>query len=344
MKILGIESCCDDTAAAVLENGKTVLSSLVSSQTDIHATWGGVIPEIAAREHLKTIAPVVDQALADASVELKDIDAIAVTQGPGLIGSLLVGICYAKGLAQSSKKPLIPVDHVHGHIFGALLGAEGDPEDLFPCLALVASGGHSNLYYMKDPLTLKLMAYSIDDACGESFDKVGKKIGISYPGGPVIERLARGGDKNRFDMPVIMAEKARMKFSYSGLKTHMINTMRKIEGELTEKDRQDLCASFQHTALEQLVRKIKTATTMRPDVKSVVISGGVSANQYFKDLMREQIKIPALFPPLKFCADNAAMIASYAFYKNKFLKPDFHESFFDYSWDAYSQYKYEEVL
>jgi N6-L-threonylcarbamoyladenine synthase len=334
-RILGIETSCDETAAAIVENGRIVMSSIVASQIDIHQKFGGVVPEVAARAHLQIIDKIVDEALAKASVSLKDIDAIAITQGPGLIGALLVGIAYAKGLALASGIPLIPVNHVEAHIHGALLGLKQPTEELFPCLALVVSGGHSNIYFMKSPTEFELMAYSIDDACGESFDKVAKLFGLGYPGGPVIERLAREGDPKAIPMPRMMEQKDKLQFSYSGLKTYMVNLRNKQQ--MNEQDVKNAAAAFQEEALGQLVRKLETASHLR-SARCLLVAGGVAANQRFRALVKERLKLPAHFPQLDYCGDNAAMIAGLGYHH--FAKADNHEAFRQLDWDAFSRYQF----
>lgn len=337
MRILGIESSCDETAAAVVDCGRDVLSSIVSSQVDIHRLFGGVIPEIAAREHLKTIGPIVEEALAAAKCSIDHIDAIAVTQGPGLIGALLVGISYAKGLAFASAKPLVPVNHVHAHIHGAMLGIDKEWSELLPCLALVVSGGHTNLYLMSSPTQMKLLAHGIDDACGECFDKVAKLYGLPYPGGPHIERLAKGGDSSRFEMPRMVDDSRKLVFSYSGLKTHMVNLRHRLGKNISDQDLSDLSAAFQEEALGQLIRKLKQAVKMYP-VKSLLVAGGVAANQKFRELVQANLDVNAYFPHLRYCSDNAAMIAALGYYK--FIDHrDLQKPFMTYAWDAYSRYE-----
>ncbi|MBC7530477.1 MAG: tRNA (adenosine(37)-N6)-threonylcarbamoyltransferase complex transferase subunit TsaD [Oligoflexus sp.] len=334
-RILGIETSCDETAAAIVENGRTVRSSIVLSQIDIHQKFGGVVPEVAARAHLQVIDAIVDEALQKAGFTLKDIDAIAITQGPGLIGALLVGIAYAKGLAFASGIPLVPVNHVEAHVHGALLGLTQPTEELFPCLALVVSGGHSNIYYMKSPTEFELMAYSIDDACGESFDKVAKLFGLGYPGGPVIEKLAREGDAKAFPMPRMMEQKDKLQFSYSGLKTYMVNLRNKQV--MSEQDVKNAAAAFQEEALGQLVRKLETASQLRK-ARCLLVAGGVAANQRFRELVASRLKLSTHFPQLSYCGDNAAMIAALAYHH--FDKAENHEAFHRLDWDAFSRYQF----
>jgi N6-L-threonylcarbamoyladenine synthase len=340
MLILGIESSCDETAAAVVEDGHKVLSSIVASQTAAHEVFGGVVPEIAAREHLKVILPTYELALAEAGIRIGDIDGIAVTQGPGLIGSLLVGISFAKGLAFSSGKPLIPVDHVNAHLHGALLGISSEArENAFPAIALVVSGGHTNLYYMEHPTDFGLIATSIDDACGECFDKVGKMLGLPYPGGPRIEAIAVGGDPKRFPMPQMVQEKSRLEYSYSGLKTHMLNTVRKL-GTTDDGQLRDLCAGFQREALGQLIRKFRVALARFPKVRSILIAGGVAANKEFRRLLAAEVSVPCHFPDLKYCSDNAAMIAALGWYQFEQTVNNAADPYQDPTWDAYPGYDF----
>jgi N6-L-threonylcarbamoyladenine synthase len=339
--VLGIESSCDETAAAVVVDGRTVRSSIVSSQIDLHQKFGGVVPEIAARAHLAWIDQVVQEALDEAGVRMQEIDAIAVTQGPGLIGALLVGISYAKGLAMASGKPLIPVNHVEAHVHGAVLGLSLPPADLYPCLSLVVSGGHTNIYLMSDPIHFQLLAYSIDDACGESFDKVAKLFQLGYPGGPAIERLARGGSPQAFAMPRMMEQKDKLLFSYSGLKTYMVNLRHRLAADFTERSLMDLCAAFQEEALGQLVRKLESAASQHREARGVLIAGGVAANQRFRQLVSERLRIPTYFPQLRFCSDNAAMIAALGYHH--LAKAESSEAFQDLSWDAFSRYQFGET-
>lgn len=336
--ILGIETSCDETAAAVVEDGRRALSSIVASQIAIHQRFGGVVPEIAARAHLQAIDLIVKEALSEAKVGMDEIDAIAITQGPGLIGALLVGISYAKGLAYAAKKPLIPVNHVEAHVHGAILGIDASEDDLYPCLALVVSGGHTNIYYMADPTSFELMAYSIDDACGESFDKVAKLFSLGYPGGPVIEKLARGGRPEAISMPRMMEQKDKLLFSYSGLKTYMVNLRQRYANGIAEQELQDLAAAFQEEALGQLVRKLETAYQQQPKARSILVAGGVAANLRFRQMVQERLKVPAYFPQLRFCSDNAAMIAALGY--QHWAKSPSDESFRDLNWDAFSRYRF----
>jgi len=345
MLILGIESSCDETAVSVVENGRIVRSSLIASQVDAHARYGGVVPEVAAREHLKSIDPLTRQALSEANVSGKDIGMVCVTAGPGLIGPLLVGVSYARGLAVSLGCPLVPVDHVHAHVHGALLGLppEESIDSLFPAIAIVASGGHSNIYFMQDKLTFKLLGYTLDDACGESFDKVAKILGLGYPGGPIIEKCARAGRADAVPMPSLMVAKSDYLLSYSGLKTHMANLARQhlARENSDEQKLADICASFQEVALGQLVRKLALAASNHPQCKSIIVAGGVSANERFRTMLTSSVKQRCLFPPLKYCGDNAAMIAAYGYHLFAAKKSADYSA--EANWEAYSRYQFEAV-
>ncbi len=342
MLVLGIESSCDETALALVRDGVEVVGSLVASQVTVHAKFGGVVPEVAAREHLKVIAPMFRQLLDSSKVRPTDIDLVAVTQGPGLIGAILVGVAYAKGVALALERPLIPVDHVHAHIHGAMLGVSGTEELEFPCLALVVSGGHTNLYLMRSPVHFKLLACSIDDACGECFDKVAKLLELGYPGGPRIEALASHGREGAVAMPRMVSQRSRLEFSYSGLKTFMANYLRQ-SGQMTDQAKADLCASFQAEALGQIVRKVQEAEKLYPEAKSVLVAGGVAANQRFRQLMSEHVGLPAYFPKLDYCSDNAAMIAAYGYHIYQ-SKPDDRAAWLSHDWDAYSRYDFAKAL
>lgn len=336
MLIIGIETSCDETAIALVRDGRQVLSSKIASQTAVHAKWGGVVPEIAAREHLVALHEMFNSAVDEAEIMLSEIDAVAVTEGPGLIGCLLVGASFAKGLAQSLNRPLIPVNHVHAHVHGALLGVKGDLGQLFPTISLVVSGGHTNLYYLKSPVDFELLAHTMDDACGESFDKVGKMLGLPYPGGPHVEQLAKEGRAQLVAMPTMLERKSQMAFSYSGLKTAVANAIRKPQEHVTHGD---IAAAFQEQALGQLVRKLVEAIKLRPDAKSVLIAGGVAANSRFKALVAEAIALPCHFPPLIYCSDNGAMIAAMGYYE---WQAGHRARTFD--WDVFSRYPFETYL
>ena len=299
----------------------------------------------------------MEQLLQTTKVDLSAIDVIAVTQGPGLIGALLVGVAYAKALGLALNKPVVPVDHVHAHVIGGLLGDDHSPASPFstfcahfPALALVVSGGHTNLYLMNDATDFNLLAYSLDDACGECFDKVAKRLGLEYPGGPKIEQLARAGNASLIPMPRTVKETQRLQFSYSGLKTHMVNwieTRRRQfpgpEGNLTDDDRQNAAAAFQDEALMQLVRKLALAQ-QRTAARCVVIAGGVAANQRFRQLAAQALGgLPIIFPQLRYCADNGAMIAALGLllWQRQTPMPYSAEpSFANSDWEPYSRYAF----
>ena len=334
MLILGIETSCDDTAVALVRNGKEVIISKTKCQTAVHAKFGGIIPEIAAREHLDNIAELYQEVLAEADIDEKLIDAIAVTQGPGLTGALLVGCSFAKGLSLRLKKPLIPVNHIYAHVHGAILGINTPLE--FPSLALIVSGGHTSLYQVTGSTQFTFLSATRDDACGECFDKVAVMFGLPYPGGPAIEAAAKGGDPESYKMPLMMKKnKSDLSFSYSGLKTHMLYLRRKLPKQLPPKMLTDVMASFQKAALNQLVRKLKQAAELYPDTKSLLIAGGVACNQQLRQLTTKgNFQQPVYFPNIRYCTDNAAMVAAYAWYL--FQKENNQERLYQYNWDVYA--------
>ena len=312
MLVLGIESSCDDSAAAIVADGRQVLAERISSQAQLHEKYGGVVPELAARAHLLQIATLVQEVLPEAGVRQQELDAIAVTQGPGLVGSLLIGASFAKGLALATGKPLLPVNHVHAHLCGALLGVDTDMRQLLPCLALIVSGGHTNLYYMHKMLDFQLVAHTLDDACGEAFDKIAKVLGLGWPGGPRIEQAAAKGQAGKFAMPKVM--RGAHNFSYAGLKTHVVNLWRQAGGKLQEQEIADLCYAFQEEALRQLVDGM--AQHLRSPTKSIIVAGGVAANQRLRTMLAARFSEQRLlFPARRFCTDNAAMIAAFGFHQ-----------------------------
>jgi N6-L-threonylcarbamoyladenine synthase len=334
MLFLGIESSCDETALALVQDGRRVVASHVASQIKIHERWGGVIPEIAAREHLPALSSMYQKLLKTSEVSPQHIDAIAVTQGPGLIGCLLVGVSFAKGLAQSSSKPLVPVNHVHAHVHGALLGIDAEYGQIFPTLALVVSGGHTNLYYMSSWTDFELLAHTIDDACGESFDKVGKMLGLPYPGGPHVETLAKSGDAKTISLPRMIERKSQMAFSYSGLKTAVARVIK--DDKTNASQHADIAAAFQEEALGQIVRKLEIAQAMRPRAQSIIVAGGVAANSRFKTLIKESTNLPVWFPEQRFCSDNGAMIAALGYHM---YRQNQNEK--NLGWDVFSRYPFE---
>lgn len=321
MKILGIESSCDETAAAIVEDGRMLLSNVVNSQIDIHAAYGGVVPEVAARSHIEVINPVINQALANAQLNWEDIDAIAVTYAPGLIGSLLVGTLAARTLALLKNKPLYPIHHVEAHVYANFLN-ERAPE--FPMLALIVSGGHSQLVLFHGHGDYELLGQTQDDAVGEAFDKVAKIIGLPYPGGPSIARAALEGDPHKYQLP-----KAKLQgsydFSFSGLKTAVLRAVQREVGvdftfpshelptRVNNVQRADFAASFQRIAIETLVDKAEKAFRDYTP-QSVVIAGGVAANQELRRQLSERLPLHINYAPMNLCTDNAAMIATLGYY------------------------------
>ena len=306
--VLGIESSCDETAAAVLVDGRRVLSSVVASQDDVHAPYGGVVPELASRRHLEVIVPVVEKALAEAGVALGDLDGIAVTYGPGLVGSLLVGCSMAKSLAWVHRLPLVGVNHLEGHVYAAFLTDE-PPE--YPFLALVVSGGHTALYHAPAPLTYHLVGQTRDDAAGEAFDKVAKLLGLGFPGGPIIERTAERGDPRAIAFPLAQMTDGASDFSFSGIKTAVSLYVRRHR-PLGEAQVADVAASFQAAVVKMLVRQTVRAA-LRIGVKRVVLTGGVAANGPLRTALHaeaEQHGIRLHIPPPRLCTDNAAMITA----------------------------------
>ncbi len=330
---IGIETSCDETAVALIDERTKVLSNIVSSQIPIHEEWGGVIPEIASRKHTESISAVFTEALKQAGLKVDDIDLIGVTQGPGLVGSLLVGAMYAKGLSLATSKPLIPVNHVHAHIHGALLAFEPSKVP-WPLLGLVVSGGHTNLYYMANELDFQLIGHSIDDACGESFDKVGKILGLPYPGGPHIEIRAKTGNDQAFSLPKSMSGNEDLNFSFSGLKTAVSMAARSVK---SDQQVSDLAASFQTCALDQINRKVHLSLKRFPEIKGLLVAGGVSANQKLKELLANSFPFPILCPELKYCGDNGAMIARLALKTHQ----NNNDLWKDINWDVYSRYNFE---
>lgn len=308
MRILAIESSCDETAAAVLTAPYTLHSSVVASQIAFHAPYGGVVPEIASRYHVTAIAPVVRQALDDAEFSLDDIDAIAATSGPGLIGSLMVGVQFAKGLAYSRGLPWLGVHHLEGHLCAPFL-ADHRPE--FPFVALLVSGGHTGLYAVRDIDNISCLGMTRDDAAGEAFDKVATLIGLSYPGGVAIEQAAKGGDAARFKLPRAMRSRRNLDFSFSGLKTAARLAFAGISGPVDEHTRRDFCASVQAAIVDSLVEKAGWALH-KTGLQRLVVAGGVSANGALRQSLQDlatQAGIEVFVPPLQYCTDNAAMVA-----------------------------------
>ena len=306
MKILGIETSCDETSAAILDGDK-VLSNVISSQA-IHLQFGGVVPELASRAHVRKIIPIMNEAIKISNTNLKNIDGIAVTYGPGLVGALLVGVNYAKGLAMVLKKPLIGVNHTEGHIYSNFL--ENDDFTL-PFICLVVSGGHTMIVLVEDHLKYKVIGKTRDDAVGEAFDKVAKLLNLPYPGGPEIDRLAKEGNPNFVKFPRALIKEKTFDFSYSGLKTSVLNYLKEMTEQEVKKNLSNICASFQLAAVEVLVQKTIEASRMY-QIKQIAVCGGVAANSLLRSLMNGEaakFNLRVNFPALKYCTDNAAMIA-----------------------------------
>lgn len=321
--ILGIETSCDETAVAVVKNGRKILSNLVSSQIDRHAQFGGVVPEIASRLHLETINYLIDAALDEAEVKFDDLDALAVSYGPGLVGALLVGIATAKSLAYARDIPLIAVNHLEGHIYANfLLYGDSEHEDRseirFPLLGLVASGGHTDLVWMPHMRETVVLGQTRDDAAGEAFDKVARALDLGYPGGPIIDQLARQGDPAAISFPRAYLDKdSRYDFSFSGLKSAVLNYLHQQKQKGAALNIPDLAASFQSAVVEVLVEKTVAAAVEKKPA-SLLLSGGVAANSSLRRLMRERLleaapEVKFYCPPPALCTDNAAMIAAAAF-------------------------------
>lgn len=313
--ILALETSCDETAAAIVKNGTDVLSSVVVSQIDIHSEFGGVVPEIASREHIAACDIVVDKALKEASLQLKDIDFLAVTYGPGLVGALLTGVSFMKALSYSSNKKLIPVNHIHGHIFANFLN---DKKPSLPFICLVASGGHSHIVIVNQDLTYKIVGRTVDDAAGEAFDKAARVLGLSYPGGPNLSKLAMNGNPNAIELPNPKLD-SPYDFSFSGLKTAFINAVHKLEQNNKIINKDDFAASFEEKVSEILVSKtIKAA--LDNNLNQLCVAGGVSANRRLREKFEQRCKqenITLYLPNLLYCTDNAAMIGAAAYFEAK---------------------------
>lgn len=328
MKILGIESSCDETAASVVQDGRILLSNVVHSQIDIHALYGGVVPEVAARSHIEVINPVINKALSDANLTWDDIDGIAVTYAPGLIGSLLVGTLAARTLALLKNKPLYPIHHVEAHVYANFLN-ETAPE--FPMLALIVSGGHSQLVLFRDHGDYELLGQTQDDAVGEAFDKVAKVLGLPYPGGPSIAKAAADGDAHAYQLPKAKLS-GKYDFSFSGLKTAVLRSVQRQTGvdftfpssglaeRLDDVQRANFAASFQRIAVETLVDKAEQAFRDYAP-KSVVIAGGVAANAELRRQLSDRLPLQIDYAPMNLCTDNGAMIATLGYYYAQKNKP-----------------------
>ncbi len=315
-RVLGIESSCDETAAAVIENGRVLLSNVVASQAEMHSRYGGVFPEVASRQHIRTIYAVIEQALQQAHLSLGDVDAIAVTRGPGLAGSLVVGVNAAKGIALARGMPIMGVNHLEGHIYSAWVY----PADMnyppqppqFPLMALLVSGGHTELNLIRGHLNYQRLGGTLDDASGEAFDKVARLLGLPYPGGPSIQKAADVGDPKAFTFPRVRLE-GTWDFSFSGLKTAVLRLVRKFEEEGTPLPVSDLAASFQAAVVDTLFNKTMAAAKSF-GAKEILIAGGVSANRALREIFLSQSDLVVHIPSLHLCTDNAAMIAAAGYY------------------------------
>jgi len=305
MRVLGIESSCDETAAAVYDGSAGLLGNVVSSQVKVHAPYGGIVPELASREHLQSIVPVVEKALADAGTGRDAVDGIAVTAGPGLIGSLLVGLCFAKSLSYAWEKPLYGVDHLESHVYAVFL----ESDVAFPYVALLVSGGHTSLFRVSGWEEMKFLGGTLDDAAGEAFDKAAKMMGLGYPGGVAIDRLATDGDPARYRFPRARLSHDSADFSFSGLKTALRTFLGSAEGDAAKME--DICASFQEAIVDVLAGKA-LAAAKREGIPRLVLSGGVSANSRLRAAARERgaaAGVEVFLPSKALCTDNAAMVA-----------------------------------
>lgn len=311
--VLAIETSCDETSVAVVKNGREVLSNIIASQIDIHQKFGGVVPEVASRKHIENINPIIQKALDEGGVTLENIDVIGVTYGPGLVGALLVGISSAKAIAFSKNIPLVGVNHIEGHVFANFI----EHKDLEPpFISLIVSGGHTHIVYVEDYGKYEIMGKTRDDAAGEAFDKVARALKLGYPGGPIIDKLAKQGDKNAIDFPRSYLEKGSFDFSFSGLKSAVLNYLNTNSLKGIDIVVEDVSASFQQSVIEVLVNKTISAAIAK-GAKVVAVAGGVAANSGLRDLMREECSkksIDARFPSKILCTDNAAMIGSTAYY------------------------------
>lgn len=311
--IFGIESSCDETSCSIVKNGREEIATVISSQIDIHKNFGGVVPEIASRHHVKNITIVIEECLKKANMKMEEMDAIAVTYGPGLIGSLLVGVEAAKTLSYIYNKPLVPVHHISGHIYANNLVEEMK----FPLIALIVSGGHTELVYMKEHYTFEKLGGTLDDAVGECYDKVARVIGVPYPGGPTIDKWAQEGE-NTYKLPIPLNDNS-YNFSFSGLKSAVINLVHNEEQRGNEIRKKDLTTSFQNTVVETICKKTMKAIEDKK-VKNFIIAGGVAANRTLRNKLKELCEekgVHCTFPEIKYCTDNAAMIAASGYFAYK---------------------------
>lgn len=314
MYVLGIETTCDETACAVVVDGKKILSNVIYSQAEFHSRFGGVVPELASRQHVDVIQEVLDKSLSQAGCKLSDIDLIAVAKGPGLMGSLLVGITFAKSLAWALKKPLVGVNHVEAHLYAAIMTKENstDQPTKWPALGMVLSGSHTSIVKIFGVGQYQLLGETIDDAIGEAFDKTAKILGLGYPGGPILEKLALQGDPNRFALKAGFVKTSPLDFSFSGIKTAVLYTVKKI-AELTDQDRADIAASFQQAVFQDICSKLEKVRQVHPNT-ALFFGGGVTQNKTLRALLDAHFPKCTNFPLQDLCLDNAAMIAGLGYH------------------------------
>ncbi|MBV8491141.1 MAG: tRNA (adenosine(37)-N6)-threonylcarbamoyltransferase complex transferase subunit TsaD [Candidatus Eremiobacteraeota bacterium] len=320
MLVLGIETSCDDTATAVVRDGRVVLASVSTNQDAFHAKYGGIVPEIASRQHVALLSAAIDDALGRSSSTLENVDAIAVTRGPGLIGSLVVGVASAKALAFAAKKPLYAINHLHGHIFAAFLDREEAPP--YPFLTLLVSGGHSQLVAVESPSLMRVVGRTHDDAAGEAYDKTARLLGLGYPGGPELDRLARGGNPKAVAFPRHRPPRGSLDLSFSGLKTSVRYFLESGEGRAVR--REDVAASFQAAVVDVLIARVDAAFE-REAYRAVVLSGGVAANSALQAALHawsDRRGVLTFVPPPMYCTDNAAMIAAAAYHQREITRVD----------------------
>jgi N6-L-threonylcarbamoyladenine synthase len=313
MIILGIETSCDETAAAVVENGKKILSNVVASQVKLHRKFWGIVPEIASRKHLELIIPIIKESLSKARIKLKDLDAVAATYGPGLLGSLLVGLTAAKGIAYALKVPFVGINHLEAHLYANFLSY---PEVIPPLIGLIVSGGHTELIYLTEERKYEILGTTRDDAVGEAFDKVARILNLGYPGGPAIEKMAKKGNPQSIDLPLAHFKSNSLDFSFSGIKTAVLYYVKDLEKKKAPISTADIAASFQLKVAQMLSKNLFKAASLKK-VRQIILGGGVSANLFLRSFLEEEKPddLEIFFPALELCTDNAAMVAACAYPK-----------------------------